>query len=529
MLAACVLALGALLPTGSQGASPAPAPIDATPDPTLIGARSLGDRSYPTLGNGGYDVRHYDLDLTWQPPAPGHPSGIVSGSGRLDLVTTQDLAELSLDLARTTTSVERVRVDGSVVRHGSDLLGRKLIVPLGHRQPTGTRVVVEIDWTAWPSGVHRLGEGLPLAGRGVDPARVARGFLPDGDGGAFMASQPNGAHTLFPSNDHPTDKATFTIRLTTPAGMLGVATGDRVLEEAQADGSTTSTWESRSPVATHVLALGVGRLAIIEDVMADGTRLRSAVPSVLAPIAGYRLADLAEAVTWMTNELSAPLPFGSIGVQLVPPGATRAVLEGQTLILADATMLDPRLSRCAWQGLLVHEVAHQWFGDSVSIVAWDEKWLSEGHATWYQRRFEAESGCDALGFDARMTLIARRAQAARDLGGPPARPRTPAHAYDATVYDQGALALEALRREVGDAAFRVIERTWLERYADASASTDEFIALASEIAGRDLAPFLEAWLRGDEVPPLPGDPGAVPSPPAILRPEGTAGPAEPED
>jgi aminopeptidase N len=205
------------------------------------------------------------------------------------------------------------------------------------------------------------------------------------------------------------------------------------------------------------------------------------------------------------------------------------VLEGQTLILAGAEMLDPRRSGCGWQGMLVHEVAHQWFGDSVSLVSWDEKWLSEGHATWYQRRFEAETGCDPLGFDGRMAVIAARAPSIRAAGGPPARPREPADAYDSTIYDQGALALEALRREVGDAMFRGIETEWLERYRDSTASTDDFIELASEVAARDLGPFLEAWLRSDEVPPLPADPDVSPSPAAILPREGMPRPSAGEE
>lgn len=523
-LVGVVLAVAMALPGVGLASSPAAPLAIPSSDASLAGARTLGDRFYPTLGNGGYDVRHYDLDLTWHAPSTTHPVGYVAGSGRIELGTTQDLAELSLDLVRSSTRVTRVRVDGERVVAGSDRIGRKLVVPLGRTRPSGSDVVIEVDWTAVPSGVHRLGEGLPLTGPGVDATREARGFLPDGDGGAFLASQPNGAHSLFPANDHPTDKATFRVTLTTPVGMLGVATGDRVFQVANPDGSTTSTWDSGAPVATHVFALGMGRLATIEGELPGGTRTRSAVPATLAPISGHRLDDLGEAVAWMESELGRPFPFGSVGVQLVPLDATRAVLEGQTLILADAGMLDPRLPRCAWQALLVHEVAHQWFGDAVSLVRWDEKWLSEGHARWYEHRWSASAGCDPLGFERRMTLIARRAQATRDAGGPPARPRTPAHAYDATVYDQGALALEALRREVGDPAFRRIERTWLDRHADASASTDEFIALASEVAGRDLGSFLEGWLRGDEVPPLPADPDASPSPPAILRPGGTWGP-----
>ena len=452
------LATGALLaclamPGHALGAAPSLPPVDAS----LVGARTLGDRFYPTLGNGGYDIAHYDLDLTWHAPDRAKPEGHVEGLARLRIMATQDLAELSLDLSRATTEVLEVRVDGDAVAHRADPLGRKLIVPLGEPRAPGEDLVIQVAWTARPGGVHRLGEGIPLDGVGRDRLRDARGFLSDGDDGFLMASQPNGAHTLFPSNDHPTDKATFRVTLTTPPGMLGVATGERITQAAHEDGSVTTTWVTDAPVATHVIAMGVGHSTIVESDMLGGPHLRSVVPTALAPISGFRIEDVDDAVEWLEAELGVPFPFGSIGVQLVPRDATTAVLEGQTLIIAGTGMLDPRLRACAWQGLLVHEVAHQWFGDSVSLVSWDEKWLSEGHATWYQRRFEAESGCDPLGFDRRMARIAARAQAARDAGGPPARPRRPANAYDATIYDQGALALEALRREVGDATFRDIE------------------------------------------------------------------------
>src|SRR6185436_17396508 len=182
----------------------------------------------------------------------------------------------------------------------------------------------------------------PLDPSGRERLRDARGFLSDGDAGFLLASQPNGAHTLFPSNDHPTDKATFTVRLTSPPGMLGVATGERTTQVAHADGSVTTTWVSAAPVASHVLAMGVGRTAVIESEMPDGPHLRSVVPALLAPISGYRLEDVDDAVTWLQGELGVPFPFPSIGVQLVAPSATRAVLEGQTLILAGAGSLDPR-------------------------------------------------------------------------------------------------------------------------------------------------------------------------------------------
>jgi len=480
------------------------------------GARSLGDPFYPTLGNGGYDVGHYDLDLTWHSPDAAHPRGWLAGGAAIDLRTSQDLSELSFDLTGANTQVERVTVDGDPARHVEDGLGRKLIVSPSRVLPVDTDVRVEVTWTATPMGVNKLGEDEPLddpngpSGAGV--RALARGFLSDGDGGWFLASQPDGAHTLFPSNDYPTDKATVTVRLTAPPGMLGVATGSRVGQTANADGTITTTWASRHPVATHVLAMGVGRWSIIEEDPPGSPHLRSSVPTDLAALASYRVEVLDDVVAWLQTAIGRRYPFDSLGIQLVAPGSTDAVLEGQTLILTDAGVLDPRLSACDWRSLVVHEATHQWFGDWVSLTRWDQKWLSEGHATFYQRSWETASGCDPLTFDDRMRTIYQAGQAVRDEGGPPDRPRTPSFAYQQTIYDQGALALYALRQEVGPVTFRAIETTWLDRYADGSASTDDFIALASEVADRDLSGFLDDWLRADVLPPMPGHPDWVPRP-----------------
>jgi aminopeptidase N len=510
LLALCLVLVAG--PVDGSGPGPSTSPGGSTPAVPVgePGARSLGDPFYPTLGNGGYDVRAYDLDLTWHRPGAGRPLGWLAGAADIDLRTTEDLSSLSLDLTRANTTVTSVTVAGRPAGHAADGLGRKLIVTPDAVLPAHTDVRLHVTWSAVPHAVNRLGEEVPLAGPGESEATgtrsVGRGFLSDRNGGFFMVSQPNGAHTLFPSNDHPTDKALFRVRLTAPAGMLGVATGDRVTQTANEDGTTTTTWESVDPVATHVLGAGVGRWSILEADPADGPHLRSSVPAGLELLAPVRTGALTDAVLWLEDTLGRPYPFSSLGVQLVAPDSTDAILEGQTLILAGAGMLDPRVPDCGWRGVVVHEAAHQWFGDSVSLVRWDQKWLSEGHATFYQRLWEAGSGCDALGLEGRMRTIYERGQAARDVGGPPDRPRSPRFAYDSTIYDQGALALYALRERVGEGVFGDIEAAWLTRYAGASASTDDFIALATEVAGVDLSGFLEAWLRGNELPPMPNHP-----------------------
>ncbi len=183
----------------------APSVSSASPD-----ARSLGDPFYPTLGNGGYDVQQYDLDLRWHPPEAAHPEGWLRGEAHITIRATQALSGFSFDLTAANSDVQRVAIDGVLAGHHPDPFGRKLIVVPGNVLAAGDVAHVTVDWTAMPMAVNKLGEELPLtsvASQGATMQDLARGFLPDGDGGFFLAAQPNGAHTLFPSNDDPADKA----------------------------------------------------------------------------------------------------------------------------------------------------------------------------------------------------------------------------------------------------------------------------------------------------------------------------------
>jgi aminopeptidase N len=163
---------------------------------------------------------------------------------------------------------------------------------------------------------------------------------------------------------------------------------------------------------------------------------------------------------------------------------------------------------------MVHELAHQWFGDDVMPARWSDVWLNEGHATWYEWEYAAEHG-DAdfyLGatFTERMRAAYEEGDDLRATFGPVAAPRHGADdisgLFSGNVYEGGALVLYALRQEVGDAVFRRIEREWPRRFGGGPASTADFIRLASAVAHRDLAPFLTAWLYGSTTPPMPGHP-----------------------
>ena len=217
-----------------------------------------------------------------------------------------------------------------------------------------------------------------------------------------------------------------------------------------------------------------------------------------------------------------PFPFGWFAtadgsVTAFQPNVAYA-LETQTLSLHAELFFDPRFApgvtgqRWFYEPIMVHELAHQWYGDSVAPERWSDVWLNEGHATWYEREWEQETGqIDENGFasfEAFMRDQYAKANQYRADFGPVAHPT---HndlfgLFSDNVYGGGALVLYALQQKVGDDAFRAIERAWAQRNRGDSVGTDDFIAFASDVSNQDLTEFLRAWVYGDTVPPMPGHP-----------------------
>ena len=512
----------AVLPGLAVALEPSPwaAPVIGT-----AGSRSLGDLFYPTLGNGGYDTLAIDLDIRWAAPDLEHRSGEASVATVLSLLTTQDLSSFSLDLVAETAEVASVLVDGEPASFVQVADDRKLVVTLPVPLAAGSAFAVEVASTAVPGPVPRTGEDATF---GTTPAAVrearireGRGLIADAAGGLLLIAQPNGAHTLFPVNDHPLDKASIRVTLTAPPGMVGVATGGLEWMAVAPDGALTTTWASDDPLASHVLSLGVGDRVLHSGPVVGGTSYRSAIPTEVDALAPALLDELPQVVAWLEEAIGVDHPFDTFGLIIYSGRPTTAILEGQTLVLLPETFLSPPADRCRVLGTVVHEAAHQWFGNAAAIARWDEKWLSEGHATYYEWRWLAEHDClgaeadlraspaptdpDAA-LDARMREAYVDAEAIRAAYGPPSGIADPAAAYTAAIYDQGALALYALRLEVGEETFGRIERAFLRRFSGGAATTDQLIRVATRVARRDLGPFLDAWLRGSQVPPMPRRP-----------------------
>ncbi len=325
-----------------------------------------------------------------------------------------------------------------------------------------------------------------------------------------MAGQPNLMNLVYPSNDHPSDLATFSFHVDVPAGETAVANGVLTGRRTVA-GRTVWTYEERRPMATELTQVVVGRYSVIDRGTVDGVQVRDVVPTDERATYARLLSVEPSQLRWMIAR-AGPYPFPLYGTLVVTADIGFA-LETQTLSLFDSTWWTGE-PRAVWAPTMTHELAHQWYGDSVAPRTWSDIWLNEGHATWYELTWAEPRGYLAADsavpgrrtLPALMRWIYARGDRWRAASGPVARPRNRSDQFSGNVYFGGALVLYALQQKVGDAAFERLERGWAQDEAGTSRSTDDFIAYASASTGHDLTAFLRAWLYGSRTPPMPGHP-----------------------
>jgi aminopeptidase N len=453
--------------TGDEPAPSTSTTATSTSPPPATGesaADTVGDPYTPDSGATGYDVAEYDLDLTWDPDA--HE---LSGTAVLTATATTDLDAFSVDLLGL--EVDEVTVDGEPA--DTERSGRDLTIDPATAVASGAEFVTDIDYGGEPQSIQTLG--------------FETGWITLDDGTAFVIGEPDGAATWFPSNDHPSDKATFTIEMTVPEGWTVAANGELVERQHEGD-SVTWTWEEDDPMATYLATVAIARFDIVRGTTEDGIEVVSFYPRGEAD----ELADLFDDTDDMIagfEPLFGPYPFDEYGAIVVPDDLGLA-LETQTRSLFGEDVADIEEFRA-------HELAHQWFGDSVTPDRWEDIWLNEGFAS-YAELLWWEASDPSYDIDA--AVEARRSRI-EDTGPilDPGRDRW----FSEAVYTRGGVALHALRRTVGDDAFFTILRRWSREHRHGVATTEEFVALASEVAGEDLSDFFQHWLEDPEVPPLP--------------------------
>ncbi|MGK5629826.1 M1 family metallopeptidase [Streptomyces sp. URMC 123] len=457
-----------------------------TPPP---GALGIGDELFPHLGNPGYDVLAYDIALAYT----GDNRAPLEAVTRISARATAPLRRLNLDFTRGT--VRSVGVNGRPARFRT--VGEDLVITPAVAVPEGAPARITVRHTSDP-----VGEG--------------GGWLRTKDGLA-MANQADAAHRVFPCNDHPSDKAMFTFRVTTPRGITAVTNGLPAGPPHTRGPRTTWTYRTHHPMATELAQVSIGRSAVPRRTGPGGLPLRDVVPAADRKALEAWLAKTPEQMAWLERRLG-PYPFETYGL-LVADARTGFELETQTLSLFERGLFtDPRYPEWYVDSIMIHELAHQWFGNSVSPARWSDLWLNEGHATWYEALYADEAGARRL-VD-RMREAYRKSDGWRAEGGPPAAPARPEEGrrhgiFRPGVYDGGALVLYALRQRVGPEAFEDLQRLWVLRHRDGVARTADFVDLACAVAGADLRDFLRPWLLGERTPPMPGHPDWRSDPPPV--------------
>jgi aminopeptidase N len=476
-----------LLAAAALAALIAPASARAADHPSP-GAAGIGDRLFPKLGNGGYDVQHYDLALNY---ATAAPSQGIDGTVTITANAIQALSRFDLDFAGD--SVGSISVNG--VPATFSRADQDLVITPAQPLPKGKPFVVTVaGYKAHPK--------KPSGDDILDNA-----FIITPDGSATLA-QPSGAHVFLPSNDHPRDKATFTFDLDVPAGETAIANGE-LESQTTANGRTQLVYQQTEPMATELIQLAVGTYKVIDRGVHDGVHFRDVISPALEPLLADKLPAEVDQLAWLKKRLGA-YPFSSYG-SFVINAEIGASLETETLSIFDRQVFQSSLQ--TWPEIMLHEASHQWFGDSVSPREWSDVWLNEGHATYYQWSYAAahggvRAGDGVSGFAGTLKSYYELGDFYRQKIEPVAKPKngTFRELFSAQQYFGGALVLYALRQKVGETTFRKIERAWVSRYAGKSASTANYIALASKVSGRHLGPFLHGWLYGTRTPKMPGHP-----------------------
>jgi aminopeptidase N len=447
----------------------------------LPGAAGIGDPYFPMEGNGGYDVQHYDVGFSYDPATRR-----IDGTAYVTAVATQDLSRFDLDLRRL--DVGRVTVDGHDAAFTHD--GDELVITPPNGLARKARFTVAVTYGGVPQTIDgpTIVFGSPY------------GFVHTDDG-AFMGDEPDAASTWFPANDHPSDKATFTFRVTVPKTLSAIANG-RLVSTSVQGGKATFVWDEALPMASYLATADIGTWTYrtgrtpggISETVAVDPKLNGRDPA--HPDALRYFYDTTAEATDLWSRTFGPYAFDSTGAI-----ADLALHGGRAIGFSLETQTRPLYSDMRSPTTIAHEIAHQWFGDALTVRSWDNIWLNEGFATYAQWLWNEKHG------GATVHDQAHAVHEAHPAGDPwwnvviaaPGRARM----FDNRVYSGGGMVLELLREKIGGSAFSTLLRTWYAQHRYGTVTTADFTALAGRIARQDLGPFFRTWLYSPGRPAAP--------------------------
>jgi aminopeptidase N len=444
----------------SLSASSTPAVSRAAP--ATPGSDGIGDAYFPLDGNGGINVLAYDVHDRY-----AFATGQLSGFTRLTVRAAKHLSSFNLDFLLPVDPASGVKVDG-VAANATRPVRHELHITPATAIPAGRTFRVRVDYAGRPGPLSYAGESNWLSSANE----------------VVAMNEPHMAPWWFPSNDHPRDKARMDIRVTVPQGREVISNGRRIGRTLN-NGLATVHWRAAEPMAPYLAFFAAGSFAVDHGISRGLPWYVAAskqIPAAQRRVAMIMLRRSPTFVRWLQSQLGT-YPFSTTGgvVTSLNPGFS---LENQT------RPTYPGLDRSS-TSLMVHELAHQWLGDSVSVDHWRDIWLNEGAATFMEVRYAETHG----GRSGHAWLMDNYTSTPRGdpfwnlrIGNPGA-----ARMFDSRVYFRGGMALQALRQRIGNADFWRVMRTWVRGHRSGNGSTPEFRAMAQRVSGANLKGFFDAW------------------------------------
>jgi acetylornithine deacetylase/succinyl-diaminopimelate desuccinylase-like protein len=417
----------------------------------------LGDPYFPKDGNAGYDVKHYDVGLDYDPATPDR----LTGDTTITATATQDLTRFNLDLIGYTITESMVNGRRAAHRREGE---HELVLTPEKTIRKGQEFTVRVKYAGKPTG------------EAWNPI----------EGGGFAAyGSPHSATTWYPANDHPSDKATFSLTATVPDGWQVMGNG-RPGETTKSGGRSTFRWHEDKPMATYLSTVAVDKFTV------RTSTLESGLPVIYGYGTGTTIVpeseEIMEPMIEYFSELFGPYPFSSTGAIVVKSGGHPA-LETQSR---------PTYAGAMWDAAMAHELTHMWFGNSVSIEDWRNACIKECIAQYANQLWEEHNGADLdKGFYATMVKENRDDPEFWDT-----RLYDPGKGkeLDGDLYSKGSMMMHALRKALGDEPFFTLLKRWVREHQYGNASWLEFEAMAQQLSGKDLSGFFKAWAHSTTVP-----------------------------
>jgi aminopeptidase N len=439
VLALCLITLGGAVASGSSGPEQPTEPF------------------FPRSGNRGYDVKHYDVSLGYQPR-----SGELTARDSIEARAIGGLSRFSLDLDGL--KVTSVGIDGEPAKFSRGK-GKVKIVP-ATPIAKGERFTVDLRY-----------EGLPR--KVTDPDGSTEGWYRTSDG-AVGVGEPIGTSAWLACNNAPRDKASFDIQITVPAGLKAVSNGKLVGRE-KVDRRVRFSWSEPAPMASYLALVDIGKGNLVHGQVGKLPTWTLIDPR-LASKSRAAIDSLPEIIRWESH-LYGAYPFAAGG----------SVVDVADLQYALETQSRPIYAFAPDRTTVVHETAHQWFGDSVSLERWPNIWLNEGLATWTQWYFSERHG----GRSAQQVFdeLYRKPASKTGFWNPPSgHPGQAKNLFAVSTYVRGAMTLQALRDKIGTRDLIRILRTWAADHRHAHGDIEEFATLAEKVSGDHLHGFFDRWL-----------------------------------